>query len=604
MSSSRNALYVEHEVGGLPADGLVVSADVRARAARSAALLSERPHAARPARRERGAARLSRRDVPRPASGVRAVPRDRSGAGRRQRASGEARSALSRRAARARFPVSHGRARAARHVCRRAAVRRRRPTRRTIRCCRRRRRLCGRATRSRRRSGLRSRREPPSPALRAVAREAARRRCRLQVRRAGAAARVRARAAARHLHPVAGAGRIDPRRHARGARAHDLRADEGGARRTARSPASRCSCPLSIAVAPAEADLLEEHAATLARAGLEVVRSGPASVQVRAVPAFLAADGSRRAGAQRIGADLSADGATRGVEEALNEVLGTMACHGAVRAHRNLTVPEMNALLREMERTVRSDQCNHGRPTWTYVSLGDLDRHVPARTMSAATRAGAAPVALIMGPTGARQDRPRAAPRRAPARSRSSASIRRWSIAAWTSAPASRRRDVLRAHPHHLVDILDPPQAYSAGQFVRDARRAIDDIRARGKLPLLVGGTMLYFRALRRGLARYAGGGPGSAAAHRRAKRRSAAGRRCMPSLRRSIRVAAARIQPNDAQRIQRALEVHRLTGKTLTRAAAAAQPANAGSRIRGLRLGRRAIASGCTRRSSSASTR
>jgi DNA mismatch repair protein MutL len=131
--------------------------------------------------------------------------------------------------------------------------------------------------------------------------------------------------------------------------------------------------PVSISVAPAEADLFEEHAATLARAGLEVVRSGPASVQVRAVPAFLAPKDLEEL-VRRIGADLSADGATRGIEEALNEVLGTMACHGAVRAHRNLTVPEMNALLREMERTVRSDQCNHGRPTWTYVSLGDLDR--------------------------------------------------------------------------------------------------------------------------------------------------------------------------------------------------------------------------------------
>jgi DNA mismatch repair protein MutL len=131
--------------------------------------------------------------------------------------------------------------------------------------------------------------------------------------------------------------------------------------------------PVSIAVTAAEADLFEEHAPTLARAGLEVVRSGPTNVQVRAVPAFLAPMDLEEL-VRRIGADLSADGTTRGIEEALNEVLGTMACHGAVRAHRNLTVPEMNALLREMERTVRSDQCNHGRPTWTYVSLGDLDR--------------------------------------------------------------------------------------------------------------------------------------------------------------------------------------------------------------------------------------
>jgi len=94
---------------------------------------------------------------------------------------------------------------------------------------------------------------------------------------------------------------------------------------------------------------------------------------VRAVPAFLNASGID-ALITRLGADLVANGTTRGLEEALNEVLGTIACHGAVRAHRNLTIPEMNALLREMERTVRSDQCNHGRPTWTYVSMSDLDR--------------------------------------------------------------------------------------------------------------------------------------------------------------------------------------------------------------------------------------
>lgn len=131
--------------------------------------------------------------------------------------------------------------------------------------------------------------------------------------------------------------------------------------------------PISINVAPGEAELLDENAAELARAGLEIVRSGPSSVQVRAVPAFLGNKDLDEL-VLRISADLSAHGVSRGVEEALNEVLGTMACHGAVRAHRNLTVPEMNALLREMERTVRSDQCNHGRPTWTYVSLGELDR--------------------------------------------------------------------------------------------------------------------------------------------------------------------------------------------------------------------------------------
>ncbi len=131
--------------------------------------------------------------------------------------------------------------------------------------------------------------------------------------------------------------------------------------------------PLPLSVAPAEADAFEEHAATLQRAGLDVERSGPATIVVRALPAFLATTGADEL-VRRIGADLVEHGTSRGVEEALNEVLGTIACHGAVRANRLLTIPEMNALLREMERTVRSDQCNHGRPTWTYLSMGELDR--------------------------------------------------------------------------------------------------------------------------------------------------------------------------------------------------------------------------------------
>jgi DNA mismatch repair protein MutL len=131
--------------------------------------------------------------------------------------------------------------------------------------------------------------------------------------------------------------------------------------------------PLSLNVAAAEADAFEEHAPTLRRAGLDLERSGPAAIAVRALPAFLTTAGVDEL-VRRIGADLVEHGTTRGVEEALNEVLGTIACHGAVRANRLLSIPEMNALLREMERTVRSDQCNHGRPTWTYLSMGDLDR--------------------------------------------------------------------------------------------------------------------------------------------------------------------------------------------------------------------------------------
>lgn len=138
--------------------------------------------------------------------------------------------------------------------------------------------------------------------------------------------------------------------------------------------------------------------------------------------------------------------------------------------------------------------------------------------------------------------------------------------------------EVLRRHPHHLVDILDPSQAYSAGQFVRDARRAIDDIRSRGRLPLLVGGTMLYFRALRRGLADMPAADPAV-----RAAIDGEAARRGWPAMHADLAaldpIAARRIQPNDAQRIQRALEVHRLTGKTLTDLHAA-QPTNADLRF------------------------
>lgn len=131
--------------------------------------------------------------------------------------------------------------------------------------------------------------------------------------------------------------------------------------------------PISVSLSVADADALEEQAELLARTGLEVERSGPASFLIRAVPVLL---GRWDAGEllKQVLSDLREVQVSQRVEDALNQVLGTLACHSAVRANRNLTIAEMNALLREMERTVRSDQCVHGRPTWTALSMGDLDR--------------------------------------------------------------------------------------------------------------------------------------------------------------------------------------------------------------------------------------
>ncbi len=136
--------------------------------------------------------------------------------------------------------------------------------------------------------------------------------------------------------------------------------------------------PCSVAVSEREADFAEAHAQMLAELGFEVQRSGPASLSLRSVPALLA-QGDVEALLRDVLADLRAhDGAGQPgadrVIAARDELLATMACHGAVRAHRRLTLPEMNALLREMEGTERSGQCNHGRPTWARFSLAEIDR--------------------------------------------------------------------------------------------------------------------------------------------------------------------------------------------------------------------------------------
>ena len=117
----------------------------------------------------------------------------------------------------------------------------------------------------------------------------------------------------------------------------------------------------------------EEHAATLARIGLDLHPAGPQQLSLRALPQLLLqADAPPLV--RQVLADLREFGAERVLVERRDELLSTMACHGAVRANRILTLDEMNALLRQMEQTERSDQCNHGRPTWVQLDYADLDR--------------------------------------------------------------------------------------------------------------------------------------------------------------------------------------------------------------------------------------
>ncbi len=130
--------------------------------------------------------------------------------------------------------------------------------------------------------------------------------------------------------------------------------------------------PVTVPLSPHERHLLDEHAALFARVGLEIAVLGPECVVVRQAPALLAA-GDIAALVRDMFADLAQHEHSARAEEALHAVLASLACHAALRAHRPLNLLEMNALLRELERTGHGSQCNHGRPTWAQLTLAELD---------------------------------------------------------------------------------------------------------------------------------------------------------------------------------------------------------------------------------------
>jgi len=131
--------------------------------------------------------------------------------------------------------------------------------------------------------------------------------------------------------------------------------------------------PVSIAVSEREASCAEEYRQMFERLGFVVECVGPESLLVRQVPSLLRSADSEQL-VRDVLSDMLMQGSSDRIREHINEILSSMACHGSVRANRKLTIPEMNGLLRQMEATERSGQCNHGRPTWTQMSMFELDK--------------------------------------------------------------------------------------------------------------------------------------------------------------------------------------------------------------------------------------
>lgn len=138
-------------------------------------------------------------------------------------------------------------------------------------------------------------------------------------------------------------------------------------------PSQPLLLPIQIQVSSAEADLADDQQAFFMNLGLELNRMGEELIVVRTIPALLSGVDIATL-VKDVLADIIEHGMSQRVEEQCNEILSSIACHGSVRANRRLTVPEMDALLRDMEKTERSGQCNHGRPTWVELSKKELDK--------------------------------------------------------------------------------------------------------------------------------------------------------------------------------------------------------------------------------------
>jgi DNA mismatch repair protein MutL len=131
--------------------------------------------------------------------------------------------------------------------------------------------------------------------------------------------------------------------------------------------------PIVLAVKPHELDAALEQRERWERAGFELDALGPSQLAVRRAPALLDAASVEQAVRALIG-DLAEENGAHHLDRAADQFLGTLACRSAIHAGRRLTLPEMDALLRQMERTERANQCNHGRPTWSAVSMRELDQ--------------------------------------------------------------------------------------------------------------------------------------------------------------------------------------------------------------------------------------